>query len=141
MPSGFPSRPRPRVSVSPAPMPVTVIPCDSTCSPAKLFVNHVFVSGIARHAPGKVSRLRQGRGSRGRLNRLGTPYGDVAFVELHIMCIALDPDGDLLAQVAAYYHDTAKNRPEAIAYLHRRGITNPKVVDDFRVGYCDRSLG
>lgn len=57
------------------------------------------------------------------------------------MAVVLDPSGDLLAQVVAYYHDTLKNTPDAIAYLHHRGITNPAVVDQFRVGFADRSLG
>ena len=57
---------------------------------------------------------------------------------------ALDPAADdqvLLAQVVNYYHDTLKTNPEALDYLRRRGITNIHVLDHFRIGYADRSLG
>ena len=57
---------------------------------------------------------------------------------------ALDPAADdqvLLAQVVNYYHDTLKTTPEALDYLRRRGISNIHVLDHFRIGYADRSLG
>ena len=56
----------------------------------------------------------------------------------------IDPSADdqkLLAQVVAYYTATLKATPDALQYLHDRGITSPDVIDRFRVGYADRSLG
>ncbi|MEO2091948.1 MAG: DNA primase, partial [Gemmataceae bacterium] len=50
-------------------------------------------------------------------------------------------DQKLLAQVVAYYTATLKTTPEAQDYLRKRGITNPDVIDRFRVGYADRTLG
>lgn len=50
-------------------------------------------------------------------------------------------DQKLLAQVVAYYHATLKNTPDAQDYLRGRGITDTQVIDRFRVGYADRSLG
>src|SRR5690349_8973790 len=55
-----------------------------------------------------------------------------------------DPDADdpkLLAQVVAYYQQTLRDTPDALAYLRKRGITHPGAVDQFRVGFSDRSLG
>ncbi len=57
---------------------------------------------------------------------------------------ALDPTADapkLLAQVVGYYHTCLKNSPDALGYLAKRGITHPRAVDHFRVGFSDRSLG
>ena len=58
--------------------------------------------------------------------------------------IILQPDPDdqqLLAQVIGYYHTTLKETPDALAYLHRRGIKNAQAVEHFRIGFADRSLG
>lgn len=58
--------------------------------------------------------------------------------------LALDLTADdqkLLAQTVGYYHETLKNSPDALAYLQSRGITNGSVIDTFRVGYADRTLG
>lgn len=58
--------------------------------------------------------------------------------------IELDDQADdqkWLAQTLGYYQHTLKQTPEAIAYLQGRGITSSQVIDTFRVGYADRSLG
>jgi DNA primase len=56
----------------------------------------------------------------------------------------LDAEADdqgLLDRVVGYYHQTLKQTPEPVAYLHGRGITNGRAIDAFRLGYADRSLG
>src|SRR5262249_46495380 len=56
----------------------------------------------------------------------------------------LHPDADdqnLLARVTGYYQRTLRETPHALDYLRRRGITNGQVLDHFRIGYADRSLG
>lgn len=56
----------------------------------------------------------------------------------------LSPDADdekLLAVVVRYYQDCLRATPDATDYLRRRGITHPGVIDHFRLGYSDRSLG
>jgi len=57
--------------------------------------------------------------------------------------LELDANDDqkLLAQVVAFYTATLKTTPEALEYLRNRGIINPEVIDHFRMGYCDRTLG
>src|ERR1700677_1600487 len=58
--------------------------------------------------------------------------------------IGLDTKADdhkLLTQVVDYYHRTLKESPEALAYLRDRCITNSQAIDQFRIGYADRSLG
>jgi DNA primase len=49
-------------------------------------------------------------------------------------------DAELLAQVVAYYHETLKDSPEALAYLEHRGLTHPELVSHFQLGYANRTL-
>ena len=50
-------------------------------------------------------------------------------------------DAALLGEVAGFYHAALKTTPEALAYLERRGLTHPDVIDTFGLGYADRTLG
>lgn len=50
-------------------------------------------------------------------------------------------DRALLRQVIDYYHATLKDSPEALAYLQSRGLTHPEMVDHFKLGYANRTLG
>jgi DNA primase catalytic core len=56
--------------------------------------------------------------------------------------LAFDADDRaLLAQVVDYYHRTLKASPEALDYLAARGLTNPELIERFRLGYANRTLG
>jgi len=46
----------------------------------------------------------------------------------------------LLRRVLAYYHDTLKQSPEALAYLKVRGLDHPELVTRFQLGYANRTL-
>jgi len=50
-------------------------------------------------------------------------------------------DRALLAQVLDYYHATMTESPEAKAYLEKRGIAHPDIIDRFKLGYANRTLG
>jgi len=50
-------------------------------------------------------------------------------------------DRELLRQVVDYYHATLKESPEALAYLAERGLKHPELVDRFRLGFANRTLG
>lgn len=50
-------------------------------------------------------------------------------------------DQRLLYQVLDYYHETLKQSPEALAYLERRGLKHPELIDRFRLGFANRTLG
>ena len=50
-------------------------------------------------------------------------------------------DQTLLDQVAGYYHETLKQSPEALAYLQARGLEHPELIDHFKLGYANRTLG
>lgn len=54
------------------------------------------------------------------------------------------PDADdqkLLDDTIAYYHARLKESPDALAYLKARGIDHPEVIDTFKLGVADRTLG
>lgn len=50
-------------------------------------------------------------------------------------------DAALLRQVVDYYHDTLKSTPEAVAYLEQRGLASRELIDTFKLGYANRTLG
>jgi DNA primase/ferredoxin len=50
-------------------------------------------------------------------------------------------DQELLAQIAEYYHNRLKESPDALAYLQQRGITDSEAITQFKIGFCDRTLG
>ncbi len=51
------------------------------------------------------------------------------------------PDGELLAQVADYYHERLLQTPDALAYLEKRGLNDPALIERFKLGFADRTLG
>ena len=46
-----------------------------------------------------------------------------------------------LRQVIDYYHETLKQSPEALDYLKSRGLNDPELIERFRLGYANRTLG
>ena len=50
-------------------------------------------------------------------------------------------DGELARAVVDYYHESLKGSAEALGYLERRGIRSDELIERFRLGYADRSLG
>lgn len=46
-----------------------------------------------------------------------------------------------LKQVIDYYHETFKQAPEAHEYLKKRGLDHPELVERFRLGFANRTLG
>lgn len=56
--------------------------------------------------------------------------------------VALDADDcALLNQTIDYYHATLKQSPEALAYLRSRGLDHPELIDAFKLGFANRTLG
>jgi DNA primase catalytic core len=46
-----------------------------------------------------------------------------------------------LQHVIHYYHDTLKQSPEALEYLDSRGLNNSDLINTFKLGYSNRTLG
>ena len=50
-------------------------------------------------------------------------------------------DAAMLTRVTDYYHNTLKDAPEGLAYLEKRGLTHPDLVETFKLGLSNRTLG
>ncbi|MEJ1334505.1 MAG: CHC2 zinc finger domain-containing protein [Candidatus Sedimenticola sp. (ex Thyasira tokunagai)] len=60
----------------------------------------------------------------------------------HSASLAANPDDQKqLAVVIDYYHETLKQSPDALDYLKSRGLDHPELVDTFKLGYANRTLG
>ncbi|WP_330986298.1 MULTISPECIES: CHC2 zinc finger domain-containing protein, partial [Enterobacterales] len=46
----------------------------------------------------------------------------------------------LLSRVAAFYHHTLLNAPEAMVYLEKRRLSHPELVATFNLGFANRTL-
>ena len=46
-----------------------------------------------------------------------------------------------LRQVIDYYHETFKQAPEVQEYLRNRGLEHPELIDRFKLGFANRTLG
>ncbi len=55
--------------------------------------------------------------------------------------VAEAEDAELLGQVVGYYHEALKESPEALAYLESRGLKHPEMIEHFRLGFANRTLG
>ena len=56
--------------------------------------------------------------------------------------VAFDADDQaLLQQAVSYYHERLQATSEARAYLAARGLEHPELVERFRLGVADRTLG
>jgi DNA primase catalytic core len=56
--------------------------------------------------------------------------------------VAADADDRaLLKQVIDYYHESLKHSPEALDYLKRRGLAHSELIDAFKLGFANRTLG
>ena len=52
-----------------------------------------------------------------------------------------EPDAVVLRRVVDFYHATLKESGEAAAYLGSRGIENAELVETFKLGFANRTLG
>ena len=48
---------------------------------------------------------------------------------------------ELMTQVVTYYQETLKKTPAGLAYLEKRGLKNSEMIEYFKIGYSDRTLG
>jgi DNA primase len=48
---------------------------------------------------------------------------------------------ELLERVVGFYAQTLKECPEALAVLERRGLDDPGLIEEFHLGYANRTLG
>lgn len=46
-----------------------------------------------------------------------------------------------LREVMDFYHECLHQTPEVLAFLEKRGLSSPDLIKEFRLGYCNRTLG
>ena len=61
--------------------------------------------------------------------------------KLPALLVADSDDQALLQQVIGYYHECLQQSPEALAYLDQRGLNNAELIETFKLGYANRTLG
>ena len=71
----------------------------------------------------------------------GKPVKQTTVRTLHAPVAPDADDQALMNQVIGYYHETCKQSPEALAYLKRRGLDHPELVDKFKLRFANRTLG
>ena len=52
-----------------------------------------------------------------------------------------EDDQALLHRVINFYHETLKQNQEALDYLEARGLNHPELINTFKLGYANRTLG
>ncbi len=70
--------------------------------------------------------------------------GAVKRTTVRALTTPVPPDADgqaVLDRVAAFYQQTLKQAPEALAYLKTRGIDHAEAIDTFKLGFANRTLG
>lgn len=50
-------------------------------------------------------------------------------------------DQELLQTVVRFYNARLKESPSGLAYLQKRGLIHPELIDKFNIGFVDRTLG
>lgn len=47
----------------------------------------------------------------------------------------------VLLDVINFYHETLKQSPEALQYLEKRGLKSAEMIERFKLGFANRTLG
>ena len=50
-------------------------------------------------------------------------------------------DRELLLEIVGFYQETLHESPEAMRYLESRGLKSSEIIDRFRLGFANRTLG
>jgi DNA primase len=71
----------------------------------------------------------------------GRVVGKDTTTKLDAPIVAEAADQEVLRQVVDYYNATLKQSPEALKYLEARGLVHPEMIDHFKIGFANRTLG
>ncbi len=71
----------------------------------------------------------------------GSPPKKSTTVKLPLLAERTIDDKRLLETVVQHYHETLKQTPEAQQYLVKRGLQSSEMVEQFRLGFANRTLG
>ncbi|MCF6264581.1 MAG: CHC2 zinc finger domain-containing protein [Xanthomonadales bacterium] len=74
-------------------------------------------------------------------NSLQRPLKKSTTKQLPSALVAEKHEQQALNQVVDYYQETLKSSPDALAYLDKRGLNDPELIERFKLGYANRTLG
>jgi DNA primase len=113
--------------------------CLGACGGGGTVIDWVMKSkGVSfRHAVELLRANHSSLAAPGQVVRRGT----TAAVKLDAPFEMDADDQSALNQVVDYYHQTLKQSPEALKYLQSRGLEHPEMIDHFRIGFSNRTLG
>jgi DNA primase len=77
-----------------------------------------------------------GCGRGGDVIRFVELYCGVGFGEAMVLLQRSSRCGSLLAEVIRFYQVQLQRHPEAVAYLQQRGIVQPQILEELRIGYA-----
>ena len=86
-------------------------------------------SSFAAFSPVKLGRQQGSVAKTSRVRKLPSPVNAEA------------GDERVMADVVDYYHRTLKESPEALEYLQKRGLESAEMIERFRLGFANRTLG
>lgn len=93
----------------------------------KVSFRHAFE--LLKHGSSAAFEVHRQLSSRASIRRLACPLDEKA------------DDAALLSQVADYYHERLKEMPQAKAYLASRNLNHEEMINHFKIGFADRTLG
>jgi DNA primase catalytic core len=115
--------------------------CLGACQAGGSVIDFVMRSeGVSfRHA---VEILRRGSGA-AAMEAASTRGGLTRSQRRRLGAIAPEDaeDAVLLGRVVEHYQATLMESPEAVKYLEARGLRHPEVIERFKLGYANRTLG
>lgn len=114
--------------------------CMGACQKGGSVVDWVMVSEGAsfRHA---IELLRSGAAISAARTKPGAPPQTSHHRVLKPIAEVDASDAKLMANVVDVYHATLKENPEALAYLRSRGLEDMEMIEHFKLGLANRTLG
>ncbi len=112
--------------------------CLGACGTGGTVIDWVMkAEGVSfRHA---VEILRDGSIPKGPLSGKITKNATVPKLPSPVSLNA--EDRKLTRQIIDFYHETLNKSPEGLSYLEKRGLLNSEMIDHFKIGYSNRTLG
>ena len=110
---------------------------DWTVKAESVSIRHALELLRERHFPTLVAEPKRGRPAQD-----GRVYPKHSSVRKLPLVVDRNADDEaLLRQVVEYYQEQLKQSPEALGYLEKRGLRSSEMLERFRLGYANRTLG
>lgn len=105
--------------------------CDTGGGPVEWIMR---AEGVSRRHAVELLRADRFQGSAAVVRRATTQ-------KLDVFAATDEPDDAVLARVVGFYAETLRTTSDALDYLRARKLDSPDIVEHFRLGFANRSLG